>query len=89
MVMLLRLSQSLNAKSPTLITLSGIVMLKRLSQPPNARQPIEITLSGMVIPIRLLQYLNALSPILLTGFSLYVAGITISESVALPIPVTE
>ena len=50
-----RLVQYLNASSPILVTLSGIVMLVRLSQPKNASLPILVTLSGIVMLVRLEQ----------------------------------
>ena len=44
---------------------------------------------GIVMLVRLEQSLNAELPILVTGRPLYVAGMTISVSVQVPIPVTE
>ena len=52
---LVRLLQSLNAKSPIEVTLSGMLMLVRLVQLENASFPIEVTLSGMLMLVRLLQ----------------------------------
>ena len=57
--MLVKLEQYLNASSPILATLSGMVMLVRLEQPQNALSPILLTLSGMVMLVRLEQPLNA------------------------------
>ena len=53
--MLVRLVQSLNALSPILVTLLGILMLVRLAQSENAYSPISVTLSGIVMHVRLVQ----------------------------------
>ena len=44
-----RLSQSLNAKLPILVTLDGIVMLSRLLQPPNVYHSTDH--SGTGVPV--------------------------------------
>ena len=59
--MLVKLLQFLNAHSPILVTLSGIVTLIKLLQPQNAPYPILVTLSGIVILVKLLQPENAQS----------------------------
>ena len=58
-VMLVRLSQSSNARRPILVTLSGIVTVVRLSQWQNAPTPMVVTLSGIVMLVRLVQSSNA------------------------------
>ena len=64
-IKLVRLLQFPNAKSPMLMTLSGIVMLVR-SQASNAELPIVVTLSGIVTLLRLIQEENARSEIAVT-----------------------
>ena len=54
-IMLVRLRQSLNAYSPILVTLFGIVMLVRLLQPKNVPYLIAVTLFGIVMLVSLLQ----------------------------------
>ncbi len=58
-----RYLQPLNAYSPIVVTLFGIVMLVRFSHTQNAYFPIEVTLFGIVMFVRLSQPLNTLSPI--------------------------
>ena len=47
-VMLVKLSQYANAKSPIEVTLSGIVMLVKLLKYANAQSPIEETPYGII-----------------------------------------
>ena len=84
--MLVRLLQSLNALSPILVTLFGMVTLVRLLQPMNTLSFITVTLSGMVTLVRLRRASNADCPILVTGLPLHSAGIIISVSLSIPIP---
>ena len=72
-----------------LVTLSGIVMLVSFLQPENAYSPMLVTLLGMMTLVRLEQPENAERPMLVTGNPLYIAGITISLSLHVPIPITE
>jgi hypothetical protein len=65
-VTLVRLVQLLNALSPILVTLLGIIMLARLVQLLNAPIPMLVTLLGIVMLVRLVQPLNALIPMLVT-----------------------
>ena len=58
-MILVSLLQPLNADSPILVTLSGIVMLERLLQSENALSPMLVTLFGIVMLERLLQSENA------------------------------
>ena len=60
------IGQPLNAESPMLVTLSGIVTEVKPVQPSNALAPMLVTLSGIVIGVRLVQSLNAFSPMLVT-----------------------
>ena len=54
-MMLDRLEQPLNARSPILITLSGITMLVRLEQLKNSSSPILVMLSGITMLVRVEQ----------------------------------
>ena len=45
----------MNALSPMLVTLAGMVMEVRLLQPSNAQLPMLVTPSGMVMEVRPLQ----------------------------------
>ena len=54
-----RLKQLLNARSPMLVTLLGIVMDVKL-QLLNARSPMLVTLLGIVMEVRPVQYSNTL-----------------------------
>jgi len=54
MVTLVRLEQLLNAQSPIVITVLGMVMLVRLKQAWNAYSPIPVTLEGMVTLVTIL-----------------------------------
>ena len=60
------IGQPLNAFSPMLVTLSGIVTEVKPVQPSNALAPMLVTLSGIVIGVKLVQSLNAFSPMLVT-----------------------
>ena len=60
------IGQPLNAFSPMLVTLSGIVMLVKLLQLANAYAPMLVTLSGIVMLVKLLQPLKVELPILVT-----------------------
>lgn len=42
----------LNAETPIVVTLDGIVIEVRLEQPSNALSPIVVTLGGIVIEVR-------------------------------------
>ena len=60
------IGQPLNAESPMLVTLSGIVIEVKPVQPENAEPPILVTLAGIVIEVKLTLSLNAYSPIPVT-----------------------
>jgi glutamine amidotransferase PdxT len=66
MVMLVKLVQPSNAKSPIIVTLAGMMMLSKLAQLENANSPILVTLAGMLMLSKLVQLENTLSPILLS-----------------------
>ena len=53
--MVVKLLQALNADSPMVVTLSGIVMLVKSQQSENAYAPMLVTLSGIVMLVKLLQ----------------------------------
>ena len=69
--------QSMNAAMPMNVTLSGIVIEVKPLQPQNAPSLMLVTLSGIVTEVKPLQFWNASSPMWVTGFPLYVEGITI------------
>ncbi len=87
---LVRLVQSLNAHSPMLITLSGMVMEVSPVQSLNAYSPMLVTLEGMVMEVKLVQPRNALRPILVTLYVLfsYIIDIGIITSFPPPQPIT-
>ena len=58
--------QQLNAPSPMLVTLLGIVMLVSLSQSLNALSPMLVTLLGIVMFVSFSQPKNASFPMLVT-----------------------
>ena len=62
----------LNASSPMLVTLLGIVMDANDSHPQKALSPMLVTLFGIVIDVKDEQFKKALSPILVTLFGMVI-----------------
>ena len=59
-------SQPAKAKSPILVTLSGMLILERELQLKNTPFSILVTLFGILMLTRVLQFANAHSPIVVT-----------------------
>ena len=82
MTMLLREMHLEKAKSPIVVTLSGMLMLVRELQLEKAQSPILVTLSGMLILVRESQHEKACSPIFVTlsGIMIFVRKLQKSKA---------